>query len=181
MLSAIGAGVSAAGTLSSAYSSANAANYQAAVASNNAITQRNNAKYSEEAGRVQATSQGLKAAQAGARVKGAQAANGIDVNTGSAVDVQEAVREQGALDTDTVMHNANMKAYGYRVQADNSDAEAVLDRGKADSAITGGYLGAAGSLLSSASSIGGKWGGGGGGSGSSISGVANYNSGNPIY
>ena len=47
--------------------------------------------------------------------KTAQAANNIDVNTGSAVDVRASEREADVLDTATVLSNAELEAYA-RVQ-----------------------------------------------------------------
>ena len=58
-----------------------------------------------------------------------------------------------------VERDAEQRAYGYRAQAENFESEAQLSEMKGEQAKTAGYLGAAGSLLSSASSLGGKWNG----------------------
>ena len=78
------------------------------------------------------------------------AANGVDVNTGSAVGVEAGERETSNLDAETVLNNAELTAYGYTTQASNFNAQAQQD-------VIGGDIGAAGSLLSNASSIGFKW------------------------
>lgn len=90
-------------------------------------------------------------------LKASQAANGIDVNTGSAVDVQVGQREQSSLDEQTTLNNAELKAYGYESQATGFTAQAGLDKEEAETAPIGADLGAAGGLLGSASSLGFKW------------------------
>ena len=159
-----GAGISALGTYEQGQASSNAASYQAAVAKNNAIIAERNAAHAEQAGEAQATATSLKGAAIGGKIKGAQAANNIDVNSGSARDVQVSEREKSQLDTETVLNNAELQAYGYRSQATGFQAQAGLETATAEQAPIGAELGAAGNLLSSASSIGAKWNGFGGGS-----------------
>ncbi len=110
-----------------------------------------------------AENQGRKGAARSGALKVAQASNGVDVNTGSAVDVQTGERETNQLDTETVFSNSELHAYGYRTQGDNFEAESKLDQAKADNAVPAAALSATGGLLSSASSVGAKWGGGQGG------------------
>ena len=154
-----GAGISAVSSVTSGIANSNAAQYQASVARNNATIAQQNAVRAEQAGAAQAENESRKGASKLAKIKVAQAASGVDVNTGSAVDVQAGQRETDQLDAETVMQNAQLHAYGYRTQASNFQSEAQLDEMKGEQAKTAGYLGAAGGLLSSASSIGSKWGG----------------------
>ena len=163
-LAAIGTAVTAVSSVSSGFATAANANYQAQVAQNNAQIARQNADYSEKAGAAQAQATSLKAAQTAGAVKTAQAANNVDVNSGSAVDVQESEREKGNLDTATTFNNALLKAYGYRTQATNFEAQASLDQQEAGQAEIGGVLGAAGTVLGHASQFSGFGGGGAGGS-----------------
>jgi hypothetical protein len=158
-LAVAGAATTAVSTVAGGIATQNAANYQAAVANNNEIVAKQNAVHAEQAGEVAAESQSLKGAAELGKVKVAQAANGIDVNSGSALDVQEGERETNQLDTETVFQNNIMQAYGYRVNAENFQSEAQLDTAKADEAVPASVLSATGGLLSSASSIGGKWSG----------------------
>lgn len=166
-----GAGVSAYGMYESGQAAkeqgqatANAANYSAQVAANNALIAEQNATHAEAAGRAQAEAVSLKGRQTAARIKVAQAASGIDVNTGSASDVQASQAEKNTLDTETVMSNAELQAYGYRTQGTGYTAEAGLDTAKGQQAVIGGnlaatgdYLRGGGGLLSSISSVGSKW------------------------
>lgn len=154
-----GAGISAVGTVAGGVAAKNQANYQATVASNNATIAQENAVRTEQAGNISAENQGRKGAAKVAGIKVAQAANGVDVNSGSAVDVQAGQRETDKLDTETVLSNSQLQAYGYRTSAAGFTAESELDQNKADAAVPASLLAAGGGLLSSASSIGGKWSG----------------------
>lgn len=146
----------------------NQANYRAAIAKNNETAALQNAARAEQAGNVQAEAQGRKGAARLGRIKAEQAASGLNVNQGTPVDVQAGQREMSQLDTETVLNNAQLHAYGYRTQAMNFRAEEGLERAKADSAIPAAALKAGGGLLANASSLSGKWTGGGGG-GSTLS------------
>ena len=144
-LALAGAGASAVGTLE-------AGSYQGEVASNNAKIATQNAAYAREAGQEQAAIASRKGAAQGAALKTGLAANGVDVNSGSAVDVEAGARETSKLDAETVLNNAELQAYGYTTQATNFKAQAKQD-------VIGSEFGAAGSLLGNASSIGWKWSG----------------------
>lgn len=135
------------------------ASYQAAVASNNAITAANNANYASEAGEAKASNESRKGAAASGKLKTTQAANGVNVNSGTAVDVQTGERETNQLDTETTLNNSELQAYGYRTQQTGFEAESELDEAKAAQAPIGADLSAAGGILSNVSSIGTKWGG----------------------
>ena len=141
----VGAGLSAFGTLESGL-------YASQVSSNNAQIARQNADYTEKAGFAQAVNQSMKGAAAGARLKTELAANGVDVNTGSAADVETSQRAAATLDTENVLNNAELSAYGYTTQANNFEAQSQQD-------TEGAIFGAAGSLAEKASGLNwGKWG-----------------------
>jgi acid stress-induced BolA-like protein IbaG/YrbA len=154
-----------------------AAAYQAQVARNNAIIAGYNATEAEQAGATQAFVTGEQAAATGGRIKAAQAASGIDVNTGSAVAVQKGAREAGYLNQETVQSNAELQAYGYRTQqtaftetagletmeANEAPIAAGLAEAGAGYAAAGAEEGAVGSLLANAGGIGFKVGSGSGG------------------
>jgi hypothetical protein len=152
-----GALLSAFGTIEGGQATKNAASYSAQVAANNAIIAQQNAKYAAEAGQTQATAEALKGAATGGAIKGGQAASGVDVNTGSAVDVQTSQRETSKLNTETTLNNAQLQAYGYRTQATGYQAQSQLDLAQAQQAPIGADLAASGGLLSSASALGLKW------------------------
>lgn len=159
----IGAGVSTAGALEGGAATANAASYRAQVARNNEQIAIQNATYAEQAGQAKATVQGQKGAQVAGKLKAGQGASGVDVNSGSNVAVRAAQREASKLDTETVLNNSELEAYGYRTRATSEEAQAGLEDLTAKQAPIGAEIGAAGSLLSSASSLGFKWSTGGSG------------------
>ncbi len=152
---------------------ADAATYQAQVAANNATIANQNAGYTIAAGLRKSSDVSMKGAEDVAKVRNTMATNGIDVNTGSAVNVQQSAREIEKLDTETAMNNAQLQAYGYRTQATNYEAESGLEKKKAASALVGADYAAEGAelnatagMLSTASSLGSKWATSGSGFGS---------------
>jgi hypothetical protein len=153
----IGAATSAVGALTQGQAAANTANYQAQVARNNAITASQNAAYASQSGEAQATNASLRARAEQGQARAALAAGGVDVNTGSAADVQTTARELGDVSTQTVAQNAALQAYGYRTQATGYTATAQLESAAAAEAPIEGAFSAGGDLLSGASSVGSKW------------------------
>jgi hypothetical protein len=158
--------------------------YQAQVAQNNATIAQQDARLDIQAGETAATNQGLKTRAAVGQQKAAQGASGIDVNSGSAVDVRVGTESIGMLDALTLRSNAAKAAYAKEVEANSDTAQGQLLQSESQQEADAAPLGAFGTLLSGASSVGGNWGkfqslygSTGGGS----SGVANFNSGNPIY
>ena len=169
LLGAVGSVVSAGGAVLGGIAAGNAASYQAQVAENNAQIARQNATYALQAGNAKQEQAGLKAAEEGGMVKASLAANNVDVNSGSALGVETATREKGALDQETIQNNAELQAYGYHTQETGFEAQAELDKATAAEAPIGAAIGATGSLLSNASAVGGigKWIGGLGGASAS--------------
>ena len=54
------------------------------------------------------------------------AAQGIDINTGSAADLQLETQDLGELDVLTISNNAQREAYGYKVESWNDRQQAKL-------------------------------------------------------
>lgn len=144
LLGTIGSVVGAAGSVASGL-------YAGQVSKNNAVVAGQNATYAEEAGSVDANAQSMKGAARSAQIKTAQAASGVDVNSGSAADVQASQRGSDALDIETILHNADLSAYGYRTQQQNFETQATQDE-------VGGLLKGTSSLIESAPSLSFKWG-----------------------
>ena len=150
----------------SATAQGEAAAYSAQVARNNAIISGYNATNAEEAGGVQAQAVSMAGAQNIAKIKTATAASNVDVNTGSAKNVQVGAREVNQLNTETVLNNANLQAYGYRMAAFSSTEQAGLETLAASEAPTeaslaeeGGAESAGAGILGAASNIGFKFAG----------------------
>lgn len=154
-----GAATSALGTITGGIAQGHEAAYQAQIAQNNAQIAKQNANYTLAAGNEAAQEKGQQAAEQLGRVKAAFGANNIDVNSGSAKNVEVSQRETGNLDQQNTENQALMQAYGYNTQATNFEAQSGLDQAQAAEAPIGAAVGATGSFLESASSIGFKYGG----------------------
>jgi hypothetical protein len=150
-------GIKAYGAYQEGQAASQTAYYNAAVAENNAKIAEQMANREAAAGVIAASRESMKTGARVGAIKAAQAANGVDVNSGSAVDVQASERMLGKLEADTVLNNAQLRAYGYRVQAQSDRAQAELYRRGGDQAKTAGKIGAAGDLLSGAASVATKW------------------------
>lgn len=152
-----GAGVSAIGAIQQGQAASDAYAYKAQVAANNAAIGRQRAVQEIQAGEIAAVNQGLKTRAKVASEKAQQGAAGIDVNTGSAAMVREGTAELGMLDSLTIRSNAAKRAWAAQVDASNSEAQAQMDRAASENVETAGYINAAGSLLSGASTVGGNY------------------------
>ena len=149
----VGTLVSAVGAFAGAEAQAKQANYQAAIARNNAIVEHYKEINAINAGRQNAQQASLQNAARLAGIRGAIAASGVDPNSGSSELVQRSQREVGELGTENVYHNAAIQAYGYKVAASSDEAQANLYSAEAKSAPVAGLLGAAGSILGGAKSF----------------------------
>lgn len=145
--------------------------YKAQVARNNAIIADRNAAAARDSGNVQAQTNDLKTRAKGGDALVAQAANGLDVGSGTNVNVRNSIEDIGHLDTLTILNNASKNAAGFKAQGMNFTAEGQLDTAAASNARTAGEFNVATSLLGTAGSFSSKWAGysrsgvfGGGGS-----------------
>jgi hypothetical protein len=159
VLGAIGAATSAIGAISQGMSSAAEARYGAAIASNNQIIANQKAAYTSAAGETTAYDVGLRARGKAGEQTAALAAEGLDVNTGSARDVRASQAGLNESEQVTTRADAALKAYGYRSAATSFGADAQLKRAEAPLDVGAGFLKAGGTLLSGASNLGFKWGG----------------------
>lgn len=71
-------------------------------------------------GEKEAKAYGQQVSQLVGKQRVALAAQGIDVDSGSAGEIQDQTRAIGALDQLTIRNNAAREAWGYKVQASNS-------------------------------------------------------------
>ena len=141
--SVVGAGVSAKASYSQG-------KFAEKMAKNNAISQQHMAEAVIEKGKRDEMNLRMTIAQKKGEQRAALGASGRDVESGSASDIQADAAMVGELDALTLRSNAELEAYGHTVGAQNSIAQGRLDRSRGD-------YGAAGSLLSGASKVGGQW------------------------
>lgn len=87
-------------------------------------------------------------------IKGQQsasmAANGIDLEFGSAARVQEDTQMLAREDAQNLYRNIENRSKGYLIEASNQSAEAKAARARGKAALTSGIFGAATSLLGAA-------------------------------
>lgn len=155
--SLVGGGVSAMGASASADAASSMSAYKAGVARNNAIIAERNAIEATHAGEVAASTNDMKTRTTlGTQIVN-QAANGLDVGSGTNKAIQDSARDLGHLDTLTILHNAAKNAQGFRAQGMNFTAEGLLDDAAAKNAKTAGEYSVTTSLLGGASSFSDKW------------------------
>lgn len=136
---------------------AEAYKYQASMAMNNAAIAKQNEKYSFDVGEQQAEKQGIAgAAQAGA-IKAGQAASGVDVNAGSAKEVQTSQHLVSQMDLGTIREKAAKTAYDFSVQATNYENQAKGFNKAAENSRTEGRLNAISSFIGLSGSVSSKW------------------------
>lgn len=156
LIGQIGGGVtSAIGSYYSAATQKATMQGQAAVADVNARIAELGAQSALYQGQQQVGALTLKAGQLKSSQRTAMAANGIDLGSGNAVEIQASTDIMKEIDANTLTANAVRSAWGYRTQAVNFENEALTKRATAGAINPLGS--AVGSLLGSAASVAGSW------------------------
>ncbi len=136
---------------------ANALRYQADVDRNNSIIQEMLAKDAIERGKTEERMHRIKIGQLKGQQLNAFAKNGVETDSGSALDVLSDTAMIGELEALTIRNNAEREAYGYKVQGMNYSASAANNRNAASTAKSSANMAAMTSALSTAGSVAGKW------------------------
>lgn len=149
-MAAIPIGMALAGGIMGAQSATQEGDYQSALLNQNALYKRRAADETIAAGNTSADWQRVRSKQAIGTQRTAQAGNGIDVNSGSAAQLQDDTAMLGELDALTIQNNAAREAFGYRVQAaqdiNNANQAVINAKSKAKGSILGGMGSAFGSF-----------------------------------
>lgn len=153
-LTAVSGVVAAGGAVMQGQAQAKQAKYQAAVETNNATIAGWQAEDATARGKIEEQRQRL----ATARLRGAQragmAANGVEIDSGSPLDVLMDTAQLGELDALTIRSNAEREAYGLRNQQSNLTAQSALTSMAGKNARTASYISAGSTLLSTAATAG---------------------------
>lgn len=157
VLAGIGTAVSAYGQLQAGQAASAQARYQAAVARNNAILSERAAQDAEARGRAAEDRRRRETALLIGRQRAVLAANGVVVDTGSALDITAGTREVGELDALTIRSNAEREALALRAQGANFETEAELAGLRGRSALAEGRIGAFGTALSGSGTVAQRW------------------------
>ncbi|WP_062501750.1 hypothetical protein [Gluconobacter oxydans] len=150
----VSAGLGMAGSLINGFSQSASDKAAAKVAQANAVASNSQATAAIDQGYLSAQ----KDYQEGAQKLGAQraqmAANGVALDSGSALEVQEATGRNTGLNVGSDLYDANVRAVNYRNQTTSYNNEARADRASASNDIIGGAVGGA---LTAGSAFAGKW------------------------
>lgn len=149
-----GAATTAVGQFQAADAASSSAKYNAQIAANNATIATQNASYAARAGTAQAEQAQLQSRAKVGSIVANQAASGINVNSGSALDVQSSADKLGELNAITVKSNAARQAYGYQTQSTSFSSQSQLDQHQSGADITAGDIGATGTVLGGIGSAG---------------------------
>jgi len=132
-------------------------NYQAGVARVNSQIDLQNADYARNMGETQSMQYGMKSREQQGQIKVAQAASNLDVNSGSAVDVQESQRKIAGMDTAQIRSNAAKTAYDFDVKSTMDLNQSTLDIMGGENAKTAGDIKAMESIIGGIGSVSSKW------------------------
>lgn len=125
-----GQGEQAIGDVSNALEQSKAArlkgSFQEALSQQNARLAQLGSQAAIQSGDAKATAVGLRAAAITGQERSSYGAQGVDVNSGSAADVQNDTAKMSALDEMTIRNNARMQAMGMQVEALNDTTQGRL-------------------------------------------------------
>lgn len=150
-----GAASSAVGTYYAGQAQRSALEYSAFTAETNARLAEKSAQSVMLQGEQQAHQDQLRTSQIEGAQRSGFAADGVDINEGSAARVQASTAVMGAIDADTAQANAVRAAWGYRTQGTNYANQARFNTTSADniSPLASGAT----SLLGSAGAVASNW------------------------
>lgn len=155
--SVAGSAVTALGALKQGQAASEAASYQSQISANNAKLAKQNANYASEEGEINAANSEAKTRAAAGAILANQGASGVDVNSGSAVDVRSSAAQVGELNAINIRSDAARQAYGFQTQAASEVGQSAEQKAEAKNDITAGELNAATSFLGGASSASSKY------------------------
>jgi len=131
--------------------------YKAQVNENNKQVSEWKAQDAVDRGYVREQEHRNKVSNLKGRQRAVLAASGVEVDTGSALDILEDTAALGELDALTIRSNAEREAYDYKVAGMNDGAQADVNRMSGENALAAGNMGARTSLLQGAGSVASKW------------------------
>lgn len=135
------------GAIQSARAASASAGYNAQVAANNAKIATQNANFAGAEGEQNVAASEAKTRAALAATLTNQGASGVDINSGSLVDVRESEAKLGMLNTLNIRSEAARQAYGFSTQSTNYSNQSALDKSQKASDEIGGYLNAGSTVL----------------------------------
>lgn len=129
---------------------AQSAEYNAKIAANNAIIAKQNAASTIEEGQINSANSSEAARAKIGGILANQGASGVDVNSGSSVDVRSSAAQNGELNAINIRASAARQAYGYQSEAVNASAQEKMDKSESSMDELTGGINAGSTLLSGA-------------------------------
>lgn len=143
--------LAAGGQIMGGFQKAGQARYAAAIDDRNRSIAIQQANDSEQNTSLEAQRRYRALGQTKGTQEAAMAANGIDLNFGSALDIQRDTAMIGAEDVGQIYKAGNERTKAFDTEAWNYGADAKAQRSKASGAIVNGFIGAASTALGGAS------------------------------
>lgn len=140
----------AVGQIQQGNAAAEAGRYNSKIAEMNATLSERRAKDALDRGAREEQRKRMEVGALKGRQVASMAANGVDLQFGSAFDAITDMAVLGEMDALTIRRNAAGEAYDHQIAASNGRADANLSRMNASASQTGGFLNAAGTLLGGA-------------------------------
>lgn len=131
--------------------------YNMQVAGNNQQIANAQAQDILDTGRIDEETQRYLTAQRIGEARASAAARGVDVNQGSAVDIQSNLAATGEQEALTIRSNAAKQALAARQQAQYFGQQGQLEGMQKKQAGIAGNYGVAGSILGGATSVANRW------------------------
>ena len=156
-LSGVATAISAIGTIYQAGSQYAAAQAAANVSKQNATLAEQKGVKALERGAEQSRYIRGEARRMQGQQRSALAAGGVDVNSGSALDVQADTAQRAAEDIAATRYNAQLEQWGFDVEATNYRTQAAQYEATATNALIGGAFGVGSTLLGGSKLIASKW------------------------
>lgn len=139
--------ISAIGSIAQSRAASASAGYNAKVAQQNAQLATQNAQFTGAEGEQNVAAAGAKTRAALAATVANQGASGVDINSGSSVNVRESEAKLGTLNALNIRSQAARQAYGFQTQSASDTGQAALLRKQQVSDQVGGYLNAGSTVL----------------------------------
>lgn len=131
--------------------------YQAAVDNNNRILNEQLAEDAIARGEEEEREHRLKIGQLKGRQKTALASSGIEIDSGSALDILSDTAEVGELESLTIRNNAEREAQGFERQAQNYGYSSQNNVLAAENTSTAGNISSYSTLMGGAGSVSDRW------------------------
>lgn len=148
------AAVAAAGTAVKTINTMKARTYEARVADANAKMASSQAADAAERGKVEAQRVMGRNSQLLGRQRAAAAANGVEVDFGSAADIQQDTADIGRQEVATTYQNAAREGLGYDISAANFQSKATAARSARKAALVEGAFEMGSTVLGAVQQVG---------------------------